>query len=174
MVYNIRAIGISGVSLAFLAACISACGLAPDADFIENADRRSAPDIVAPSLSGDTFNLTDYQGKVVLLNFWATACPPCDTERPLLNELQQTYRDRGLVIVGIALDRGGMPQIAEYLESQRVGFRIVLGDTSLSDAFGGLVGVPVSMFVDKEGRLAASFVGRRPRRSYEEVIARLL
>ena len=91
-------------------------------------DRRTAPDFEFTDASGTKIRLADYKGKVVLLNFWATWCGPCNVEIPWFNEFETAFKDRGLSVVGVSMDEGGWKTVKPYIEQRQVSYRIVIGD----------------------------------------------
>jgi thiol-disulfide isomerase/thioredoxin len=133
-----------------------------------SGDLPVAPDFSAPSLEGKAVRLSDYRGKVVLINFWATWCGPCIHEIPWLIELQEKYRERGLVILGVSMDEEGKSVVAPWLEKQRfevngaparVNYSILLGGDPVAEKFGGLIGLPTSLVISRDGRITKRFIG---------------
>lgn len=118
-----------------------------------------------PAFSGETvngqgkFDSATLQGKVVLVNFWATWCPPCRKEIPSLMKLQDKYRDKGFAVVGVSLDEGGRTMVGTFLEKQGVKYPVILGDSTLAKGFGGVIGVPASFLVDRRGELIRRYDG---------------
>jgi thiol-disulfide isomerase/thioredoxin len=127
-----------------------------------------APDFSAPDLQGKSVSLSDYRGKVVLINFWATWCGPCIHEIPWLIELQEKYRERGLVILGVSMDEEGNSVVAPWLENQkfevngapaRVNYPVLLGGDPVAEKFGGLIGLPTSLVISRDGKITKRFIG---------------
>jgi len=118
-----------------------------------------------PVFSGETvngqgkFDSSALQGKVVLVNFWATWCPPCRKELPSLAKLQESYRSKGLVVVGVSMDEGGRTMVGKFLEKQGVTYPVIIGDSSVAKGFGGVIGVPASFLVDRKGEMIRRFDG---------------
>lgn len=118
-----------------------------------------------PVFSGETvnglgkFDSANLQGKVFLVNFWATWCPPCRKEIPSLVKIQEKYRDKGLVVVGISMDEGGRSMVGKFLDKQGVNYPVIIGDSSMAKGFGGVIGVPASFLVDRKGELIWRFDG---------------
>jgi len=117
------------------------------------------------AFSGETvngqgkFDSATLQGKVVLVNFWATWCPPCRKEIPSLVKIQETYRNKGLVVVGVSMDEGGRTLVGKFLEKQGVTYPVIIGDAQVAKGFGGVIGVPASFLVDRKGELIRRFDG---------------
>lgn len=133
-----------------------------------------------PVFSGKTvndqgkFDSTTLQGKVVLVNFWATWCPPCRKELPALMKLQEKYRDKGLVVVGVSMDEGSASSVGKFLAKQKIIYPVILGDGELTRGFGGVIGVPATFLVDRKGELAIRFDGFASEDELQEVVEKLL
>ena len=98
-------------------------------------------------------------GQVVLVNFWATWCPPCRKEIPFLMKMQEKYGSRGFTVLGISMDEGGRKVVSKFLEKLGVNYPVIIGDTSLARGFGGVMGVPASFLVDREGNVVKRYDG---------------
>ena len=119
------------------------------------------PDFVLPLLDGSVQKLGNYRGKVVLVNLWATWCPPCIEELPLLNRIQETYGPRGLVVLGLAGD--DEPQrVRDFIAKNPVSFDILLDVGGEVGTRYGITGYPETFIVDREGRLKQKIVGPLP------------
>lgn len=123
------------------------------------AERRSAPDFAVTDINRSSFHLADYKGKVVLLNFWATWCAPCEAERPVLVDLESTYKDRGFAVVAVAMDHDGPAVVPPFLMLHGANFRVAYGNDDLAQKFGGLALLPMTWFIDRDGRIAARMQG---------------
>ena len=121
--------------------------------------REKAPDFTLESINGDTIKLSDYRGKVVILDFWATWCRPCVMEIPHYKELYEAYKDSGLAIIGIALDK---PQkVVSFVDRFEVNYPIAVGDRSLAAEYGGIRAIPTTFVLDQDGRIYKKYVGYR-------------
>ena len=118
-----------------------------------------APDFTLPDASGNPVRLSEFRGKVVLLNFWATWCPPCKIEIPWFDEFQRSYGDRGLVVLGVSMDEDGWKSVKPFIEEQRIGYRMVIGNDEIARVYGGLEAVPTTLIIDRAGRIAATHTG---------------
>ena len=118
--------------------------------------------------------MSDYKGKVVLLNFWATWCPPCKAEIPWFEEFQRTYGAQGLVVVGISMDEDGWRAVRPFLEATRIDYRVAIGDAALAQKYGGVESLPETLLIDRDGKIAARHVGIVSRSDYEIEIGRIL
>jgi peroxiredoxin len=128
-----------------------------------------------PDLDGNQVTLADYAGKVVVLDLWATWCPPCRQEIPFLVELYEEQKDAGLVVVGVGLDDGGAKVLRPFVEQNGVTYTILVGNRDVGQAY-QLQGIPTTFILDKEGRIAAKHLGFRPSDSdvIRAEVARLL
>ena len=120
-----------------------------------------APEFVLPSLDGRTVRLSGHQGKVILLNFWATWCPPCRAEMPSMERLYQAYRDRGLVILAISSDRMGRSVVEPYVQERGLTFPVLLDPGAEVFSQYGVRGLPTSYLLDRQGRVFSADVGAR-------------
>lgn len=114
------------------------------------------------------FTLEDYRGKVVLLNFWATWCPPCRVEIPDLVRLHQDFDAEKVVVIGVSLDNRGTPeqvrtQLKRAINQFGIGYTIVLDDAfELNRRFGGFGGIPTTFLIDQQGKILKTYQGPRP------------
>ncbi|MGH9663240.1 MAG: TlpA disulfide reductase family protein, partial [Bryobacteraceae bacterium] len=129
-------------------------------------DRKSAPDFALKDANGATVHLSDYKGKVVLLNFWATWCGPCRVEIPWFLQFEREYKDRGFAVVGVSMDDDGWESVKPYIAEQKINYRILLGDDSVSNLYGGVDSLPTTFLIDRSGRVAAVHVGLVGRSTY--------
>jgi thiol-disulfide isomerase/thioredoxin len=119
------------------------------------------PDFVLPRLDGSVQKLSNYRGKVVLVNMWATWCPPCIEELPLLDRIQELYGPRGLVVLGLAGDDD--PQrVRDFLGHNSVSFEVLLDVGGEVGTQYGITGYPETFVVDREGRLRNKLIGPLP------------
>ena len=132
-----------------------------------------APDFSRQDLSGRTIRLSDYRGKVVLLNFWATWCAPCLAEIPLFSRWQTTYGDRGLQVLGVSMDDDAQAAEAAY-RKYRLAYPVAMGDAVLGELYGGVLGLPLSYIIDPSGRIVARYQGETDLAGMERRIVALL
>jgi cytochrome c biogenesis protein CcmG/thiol:disulfide interchange protein DsbE len=134
-----------------------------------------APDFSLRKLSGGELQLSSLKGKVVLVDFWDTWCPPCRKALPHLQELSETYGD-DLVVVGVALGREGEAKVRSYVEANHLTFEMVLfnNDMKLIDNFGGVEGIPTTFLIDDAGIIREKWVGGFGKETYENGIKALL
>jgi cytochrome c biogenesis protein CcmG/thiol:disulfide interchange protein DsbE len=136
--------------------------------------RKAAPDFTLNDAAGVPVRLSEFRGKVVLLNFWATWCTPCKTEAPWFTEFQKAYGDRGLVVLGVSLDDDGWKAVKPYIDEMKIDYRVMVADKTIAPLYGGLESIPVTLIIDKAGRIAVTHVGLCPRNEYEAAIDSLL
>lgn len=140
-----------------------------------NAVGKAAPlDFTVKDMNGADVHLASYKGKIILLNFWATWCPPCIVEIPWLVELQGTYKD-DLVVLGVSIDDTA-EALRPYAEKMQMNYPVLVGAQrqDMQDAYGPLFGIPVSVFVDREGTIARRHSGIVSKEQIEEWIKELL
>jgi cytochrome c biogenesis protein CcmG/thiol:disulfide interchange protein DsbE len=142
--------------------------------FVRAGNRTMASDFTLIDASGRPVKLSDFRGKVVLLNFWATWCVPCGAEVPLLVEFEQRYRDRGFEVLGVSLDEDGWKSVRPFIEAKHVNYPIMIGDGEIARAYGGLQSVPMTLIVDRSGHIAATHLGLCRTDEYEADIQAVL
>lgn len=118
--------------------------------------------------------MSGLKGKVVLLDFWATWCPPCRAEIPHFKELYADYRGQGFEAVGLALDEGGADVVRPFVKENGVSYPIAMGTPKVAEAYGGIRGIPTTFLIDRQGRIAEKYVGYRDKAVFERDIRRLL
>lgn len=126
------------------------------------------PELTLKDLDGTDVSLSEYKGKVILVNFWATWCDPCRVEIPWLIEMQQKYGPKGFVILGIALDEEGKSVVAPFVAKERfdvngtkepMSYKILIGNDEAADKFGGLFGYPTSILISRDGKQIKRITG---------------
>ena len=135
---------------------------------------KPAPEFALRSLDGGVVRLSQYRGKTVLVNFWATWCAPCRVEMPWLAALYDRYRGRGIEIVGIAMDDGDRERVVKFVHETRVGYSIVLKDRAVATAYGGARFLPQSFLVAPDGRILVHMIGIRSKENLQQDIVSAL
>jgi thiol-disulfide isomerase/thioredoxin len=133
-----------------------------------------APDFTLESLDGKTVRLSDFRGKGVLLNFWATWCQPCKIEMPWFAELQKKYGPQGLQIVGVAMDDASPKEIGEFANDLGVNYPILVGKEAVGDAYGGVQFLPATFYIGRDGKVVDKVFGLKGRGEIEENIKKAL
>ena len=118
-----------------------------------------APDFELVSLDGRKVKLSDFRGKAVVLNFWATWCAPCKVEMPWFVDLQKQYAHEGLVIVGVALDDSDPQKIAQFASEMGVNYPVLLGTNNVSDEYGDVEYLPTTFYINRQGKIVGKVAG---------------
>ncbi len=134
----------------------------------------AAPDFALTSLDGKIVKLSDYRGKAVLLNFWATWCSPCKVEMPWFVDLQKKYGGDGLVVLGIAMDDTETDKIAQFASEMGVNYPVLLGTDKVSEQYGNVEYLPTSFYIDREGKIVGKGTGLLGRAEIEENVQKAL
>ena len=151
-------IGLAAVAIVALAVAVSRPG----------GELPVAPGVRMKDLAGNDVTLEQFRGQVVLVNFWATWCSPCQIEMPWFIAFQEKYGPRGLKVIGVAMDEEGKQVVEPFLQKEefdvdgrkmKVNYKIVLGDDALAEKFGGLIGLPTTLVIDRNGRIVKRFIG---------------
>ncbi|MGH9513600.1 MAG: peroxiredoxin family protein [Terriglobales bacterium] len=133
-----------------------------------------APDFSLQSLDGKTVRLSDFRGKAVLLNFWATWCEPCKVEMPWIIDLQKQYASQGLQVLGVAMDDVGPDEIAKFTKQMGVNYPVVIGKDEVADSYGGLPFLPTTFYIGRDGKVVDRVFGIKGRGEIEDDIKKAL
>lgn len=136
-------------------------------------DRKDAPDFARDDASGHPVKLSDFRGKVVLLNFWATWCGGCQVEIPWFIEFQNQYKDNGLAVIGVSLDADGWKSVKPYVKEKAVNYTILIGNGDVAQRY-RVTAMPVTLLIDREGRIAATHTGLVNKQDYKAEVEMLL
>ena len=121
-------------------------------------------------LQGKTHRLADYRGKWVLVNYWATWCPPCLDEIPVLNSLYSDHLGKDLVVIGIAIESGSSNKVAEFAQAHHIRYPLVIGNHKVTDQIGAAVVLPVSYLYNPDGKQVSYHAGEVTRANIEAYI----
>jgi peroxiredoxin len=143
-------------------------------ELIAPEKRAAAAEFQLQDSTGEAVKLSDYQGKVVLLNFWATWCGPCEVEIPWFAEFEKTYKDRGFAVVGVSTDDAGWDTIRGYMTAHKINYRVVLDDGKMLEPYKGIQAIPTTYLVDQQGRIAVVHTGLVAKDTYVAGIEKLL
>jgi peroxiredoxin len=137
-------------------------------------ERKQAPDFALKDANGQTVHLSDYRGKVVLLDFWATWCGPCQIEIPWFKEFERQNKDKGFAVLGVAMDDEGWEVVKPFAQNAGINYRLLIYNDSVAKEYGGLEALPTTFLIDREGRIASVHVGLAGKRDFEDGIQELL
>ena len=147
-------------------------------------DRKSAPDFALKDADGKTVHLSEYKGKVVLLDFWATWCAPCKVEIPWLIKLREQYAAQGLEVIGASTDEldqddkaafaKDKADIANFATKMHINYPVLINGQSVSAPYGGLDALPTTFYIDRKGTIVASGIGLTDRDEIEANIKKAL
>jgi peroxiredoxin len=139
------------------------------------ADSQANLDFTVKDMHGASVRLADYKGKVILLNFWATWCPPCKAELPGIIELYDQYKDKGLVILGVSGDDDA-ETLRAFADEWKIKYPMIVGrdETALFDAYGPIYGYPISVLVGRDGAVCGRHIGPATKEEFEREIKALL
>lgn len=133
-----------------------------------------APDFNLPTADGKTLKLSDYKGKMVIIDFWATWCPPCRKGIPDLISLKKKYGSKGLEVIGVSVDQDTKPDVVPFIKSQGINYPVVYADNNVIMKYGGINAIPTTFVIDKTGKVVASYQGLYPVSTYEAHIKKIL
>jgi len=142
-------------------------------DFIPADKRTLAPDFTIADVYGKPITLSKYRGKIVLLDFWAVACGGCKLELPWYVEFQQKYKDKGLSLIGLDMYGESPDLVKPFMKEKKMDYPVAIGTDALGDRF-GLKEMPLTLLIDRKGRVAVAHAGVVDRTAFEQSIQTLL
>jgi thiol-disulfide isomerase/thioredoxin len=148
--------------------------LASQAASRQALDGKKAPNFTLTSTNGQNISLSDYAGKIVILDFWATWCGPCRIGVPDLVEIQDEYKDQ-VVVIGISLDQDNTkPNIIPFIEEYKINYPVVYGTREVIIDYGYIQAIPTSFIIDGDGNIIDRYIGLVPKSHYVNKIKNLL
>jgi len=139
-----------------------------------SSGRQIAPEFALESLDGKPVHLSDFRGKDILLNFWATWCQPCKIEMPWFEQFEKQYGPQGLQVIGVAMDDGSKEDIAKFTKNLGVDYPILRGKESVGDAYGGVQFLPATFYIARDGKVVDEVFGLKGRDEIEDIVKKTL
>lgn len=134
-----------------------------------------APDFsLKRARDGKEVKLSDYKGKVRIVDFWATWCPPCKAEIPDFISLQKQYQKQGLEVIGVSVDRGGPDVVNQFAKEHGINYTSLMASEEAVAAYGGIRGIPTTFVIDRQGNIVKKYVGQVSKDQFEKEIKALL
>ena len=138
------------------------------------AKGHDAPDFVLTDLKGHNLKLSDLRGKAVVLNFWATWCPPCKEEIPWFVEFQKRYGSQGLQVVGVSMDDGDRKDVEKFAAENSINYPVLLGKEKVAEQYGGIDYLPTTFYIDRNGEVMDRVFGQPGRDEIEQNVKRAI
>jgi cytochrome c biogenesis protein CcmG/thiol:disulfide interchange protein DsbE len=165
-------VGLLVVSISFLGFVIPG-ELKISNDFLQESflTGKSAPDFTLKDIKGKNVKLSSFKGKVIILDFWATWCPPCRAEIPSFVELQKQYQKKGLSIIGIALDDN--EKVKKFAGDYGINYTLLIGSEKVQNQYGGVTAIPTTFVIGKDFKIKKQYVGLIGKEVFEKDILEL-
>jgi peroxiredoxin len=135
---------------------------------------KPAPGFNLPDSKGASVKLSDYKGKVVLLDFWATWCGGCKVEIPWFMEFADRYKDKGFAVIGVSMDEEGWTIVKPFIQAKKLNYPIVIGTEEMAKQYGGVDALPETFLIDRDGNIASTHTGLVEKAAVEAEIQKLL
>jgi len=119
----------------------------------DDPELKDAPNFTLTKMNGESFTLSEHEGKVVVLNVWATWCPPCRKEIPDFIEIQKDMRDEGVLFVGVSVDREGWEVVRPFAEEYGINYPLLVDDGTINNKYGPFRGIPTTFIINKKGKV---------------------
>ena len=132
-----------------------------------------APAWQMPDLDGRLVSSTNFSGRVVVLNFWATWCPPCLEELPELDAFHRSQQSNGVVVIGASVDVEGAPLVGPFVKRRELGYPILLANTNIQELF-AISPLPTTLVIGRDGRVAARYLGALSSNELAKAVGRLI
>jgi cytochrome c biogenesis protein CcmG/thiol:disulfide interchange protein DsbE len=118
----------------------------------------AAPDFTLQGMDGKTVRLSDHKGKVVLLEFWATWCPPCRESVPGLQKLHNAYKDKGLVVLAVSMDQDNWEEVTSFIAERHITYTVLKGNAGVAEEY-RVRALPMTVIINKEGNISKRYLG---------------
>ncbi|MEZ0328988.1 MAG: TlpA disulfide reductase family protein [Dissulfuribacterales bacterium] len=139
-----------------------------------NAGSSKAPDFTLLDVTSKMVNLSDFKGKMVLINFFATYCPPCRAEIPDFIKLQDKYRDKGFVVIGISVDEDWREVLPDFIQKKGMNYPVLIATSKVVKDYGNVYALPTSFLLDKNHNIVKKFTGMLSESELEPLIKQYL
>lgn len=133
---------------------------------------KEAPDFSLADINGKQVSLSDFKGKAIILDFFASWCPPCRQEVPDFVELQKTYGDQGFVVIGVALVKS--QEAKDFAEEFNINYPVLVDDGKVSNLYGPIRSIPTTFILDKNGKIVKMYIGFRSKDVFEADVRELI
>ena len=164
----------SGVWSTAIASALLLLILSPSPTASAGSMPKHAPEWTLQDLDGKVVKSSDYKGKVLIVNFWATWCGPCKAEIPDLIEFQKQYAAQGVVLLGVSIDEAPAKTVKAFVNKAHINYPVVMSSPQMDKAFGGIEAVPTTIVINRQGAVVASHVGMVKKAVLEKDIQQLL
>ncbi len=131
-------------------------------------------DFTVVDVAGDTLRLSDFEGKVVILDIWDTWCPPCRKEIPDFIQLYSEYKAKGFQMIGLAVGQQGLVAVQNFIKDYGINYPVAIAPRSVLMDYGPIRGIPTTFLLDKKGEIVKKYVGYRQKEIFENDILTLL
>lgn len=138
-----------------------------------NSEEKKAPNFTLTDINGKKVSLSEFKGKVVIIDFWATWCPPCRRGIPDLISIKKEFKNK-IVIIGISLDIDTKKDVVPFVKNYGINYHVVYGDNEVVRAYGNIEAIPTSFIIDRKGKIVTQHVGLTSKETYINEIKKLL
>lgn len=138
-----------------------------------NNNSEMAPNFTLTDTQGNQVRLSDFRGKIVIIDFWATWCPPCRRGIPDLIDLQKAYKNK-LAVIGISLDTDSKKDVVPFIKEYGINYKVVYGDNDVVQKYGNIQAIPTSFIIDQKGKIVSSYVGLQRKATFKNQIDALI
>lgn len=167
-------VSVAGVTMVALAMVLPLSVGSLAADPLDERDQEKAAEFRLPTLEGGKVSSEELRGKVVLIDLWATWCPPCLEMIPILEAMHEKYAEKGLAVVGVSLDEEGPSVVDPFVREQGIGYTIAFPNDAFLKGYGPIEAIPMLFVLDREGKIRKRFVGFHRRQKLEALVSSLL